>query len=132
MATQPYQFTDAQIDQVIFYLGYPPRGLGQVVFPYPYIMRQYLALMYFLTQDCGPSQAQQIITILASCTTLWTAIQTASGNLATESAGPWVHNKREVRDRINLYNYYRKQLSIAVGIPLYGGDTGGSSRQIVV
>ena len=44
MAFTPYAFTDAQLVDIRRFCGYPALGDGNVVFPYPWILKQYLAL----------------------------------------------------------------------------------------
>lgn len=118
MALTLYAFTDQQKVDIRRFCGYPPYGLGTVVFPYPWIMRYYLALEYYLSQACSQDEGNTIVTIyLAQLYVLQPAIANATDNLDTDAAGPWQHNKHEVRDRVGLYNYWRHQLCEMCGIP---------------
>lgn len=42
-------------------------------------------------------------------------IQGAASNLDTDQAAVWTHNKNEVTDRINLFNYLRRELCTFLG-----------------
>lgn len=42
-------------------------------------------------------------------------IQTAAGNLDTDQAAVWKRNQNEVNDRINLFNYLRRDLCTFLG-----------------
>ncbi len=48
MPFTPYTFTSAQLVDIRRFCGYPAYGDGAVVFPFPWIMRYYLALEYRL------------------------------------------------------------------------------------
>ncbi len=112
-----YPFTDQQKVDIRRFCGFPPYGEGTVVFPYPWIMRQYLALEYYLSQACTQDEGNTIVTVyLAQLYVLQPAIGFAGANLDTDKAGPWTHNKNEVRDRIRLYTFWRLQLCQMIGI----------------
>jgi hypothetical protein len=54
-------------------------------------------------------------------------IQTAAGNLDTDQAAVWKRNASEISDRINLFNYTRRELCRFLGFPP-GPDLAGANR----
>ncbi len=110
--------TDAQKVDVRRFLGYPLYCTGDVIFPYPWIMRYYLALETRLNSMTA-SEVTVLTTIyLANLYTLEAAIPLASANLATDQAAVWTHNKQEVADRFDLFNRWRAYLAEFIGVPL--------------
>ena len=133
MAFTPYTFTDAQLVDIRRFCGYPAYGDGAVVFPFPWIMKQYLALEYRLQHLDANEGAVVVNTYLANLNTLETAIVGASANLDTDSAAVWKHNKNEVRDREALFASWRRKLAAFLGVPMGPQfDDGGSSFSLVV
>ncbi len=110
-------FTSAQLVDIRRFCGYPAMGDGNVVFPYPWIMRHYLALEYRLQHMTIDEGAVVINTYLTNLYTLENAVPGAGANLDTDEAAVWKHNKREVRDRMNLFDSWRRRLCQFLGIP---------------
>lgn len=54
---------------------------------------------------------------LTPLATLEAALLSASDNLDTDTAGPWIANKREVSQRTGLYNKFRRDMCGFLGIP---------------
>lgn len=126
-----YTFTSAQLVDIRRYCGYPAYGDGAVVFPSPWIMRQYLALEYRLLHMSADEGAVVATTYLANLATLENAIPTTSDNLDTDSAAVWTHNKNELRDREVLFDSWRRRLANFLGVPV-GPQFGGRTSALVV
>jgi hypothetical protein len=131
MAFTPYTFTDAQLVDVRRFCGYPAYGDGAVVFPNPWIMRQYLALEYRMQHISTNEGLVVVNTYLANLYTLETAIPGTSANLDTSVAAVWTHNPREQADRDRLFDSWRRRLCDFLGVPP-GPNFGGSSNSLVV
>ncbi len=132
MPTTLYTFTDQQLIDIRRYCGYPAYGDGSVVFPQPWIMRQYLALEYRL-QHLDSSEGGVVVNnYLASLSTLESAITAASANLDTDAAAVWKHNKQEVKDRIALYTWTRRQLCDFLGVPPGPNFNSGAGISFIV
>jgi len=117
MAFIPYTFTDAQLVDIRRFCGYPVYGSGAVVFPAPWVMKQYMALEYKL-QNINTDEADVVInTYLMNLNTLENAIPSTGANLDTESAAVWTHNKDEQRDRERLFDSWRRRLCQFLGVP---------------
>jgi hypothetical protein len=129
----PYTFTDAQKVDIRRFCGFESYGTGTVVFPFPWIERRYLALEYRMNSTTPDEATVLTSIILPNLYSLELAVPLASANLATDSAGPWVHNKNEVKDRVALFQWWRRYLCSFLGIPPGPGLVGGgANRQIVV
>lgn len=126
-----YTFTSAQLVDIRRFCGYPAYGDGGVVFPYPWIMKQYLALEYRLQHMSTDEGAVVVTTYLANLYTLENAIPAAGANLDTDAAAVWIHNKNEVRDRDALFNSWRRRLANFLGVPV-GPQFGDQSNCLVV
>ncbi len=126
-------FTDAQKVDIRRFCGFEAYGTGTVVFPEPFIMRRYLALEYRMNTVTQNENTVVTTIILPNLYTLELAIPNASSNLATDAAGPWVHNKNEVKDRVALFNWWRNYLCDFMGVPNGPGlASSGSTRRMVV
>ena len=133
MAFTPYAFTDQQLVDIRRFCGYPALGDGNVVFPYPWIMKQYLALEYRLQHMSQTEGGVVVTTYLANLYTLESAIPAAGANLDTDQAAVWTHNKHEVRDRDALFANWRRKLCAFLGVPAGPNFEGPSnSLQLVV
>ena len=131
MAT-PYVFTDSQLTDIRRYCGYPARGTGVIVFPFPWWFKYYQALEVRL-QNLLPNEATIVLTYLAQLATLEAAIPNAGANLDTDRADVWFHNKQEVRDRVALYAQWRMEFCNILGVPPGDGLKGsGNNIRMVV
>ncbi|TCG09355.1 hypothetical protein BZM27_06020 [Paraburkholderia steynii] len=131
MPFTPYVFTSAQLVDIRRHTGYPAYGDGAVVFPAPWLQRNYLALEYRLQHMSTDEGSVVVNTYLANLTTLENAIPTTSDNLDTDQAAVWTHNKNELRDREALFDSWRRRLCNFLGVPR-GPQFGGPSNSLVV
>jgi hypothetical protein len=128
-----YTFTDAQLVDIRRFCGYPAYGDGAVVFPLPWIMRQYLALEYRLQHISASEGAVVVNTYLTNLTTLETAIPGTGANLDTDVAAVWTHNANEQRDRDRLFDSWRRRLCNFLGVepgPNFGGQSNSISMVV--
>lgn len=131
MPFTPYTFTSAQLTDIRRHCGYPALGDGNVVFPYPWIMKTYLALEYRLQHMSADEGNVVVNTYLANLTTLENAIPGTSANLDTDQAAVWKHNANEQADRDRLFDSWRRRLCNFLGVPP-GPNFGGASNALVV
>jgi len=131
MSFTAYTFTDAQLVDIRRFCGYPVYGSGALVFPAPWVMRNYMALEYKL-QNLGSDEASVLITTyLSNLYTLENAIPAASANLDTEAAAVWTHNRHELRERDALFDGWRRRLCNFLGVPP-GPNFSGQSHCLTV
>lgn len=131
MPFTPYTFTDAQLVDIRRFAGYPALGDGNVVFPYPWMVKKYLALEYRLQHISASEGAVVVNTYLTNLYTLESAIPATGANLDTDQAAVWKHNKNEARDRDALFDSWRRRLCNFLGVPP-GPNFGGASNALVV
>jgi hypothetical protein len=68
---------------------------------------------------------------VANLVLLETDIPSVRENLDTDQAAVWTHNKNELRDRADLFSYYRPELCKFMGIPPGPGLGDGGFRRVV-
>ncbi|KVC81391.1 hypothetical protein [Burkholderia ubonensis] len=117
MPFNAYTFTSAQLVDIRRFCWYPAYGDGAVVFPYPWIMKQYLALEYRLQHISTDEGAVVVNTYLTNLYTLESAIPATGANLDTDQAAVWKHNKNEQADRDRLFDSWRMRLCAFLGVP---------------
>lgn len=122
-------FTDAERVQIRRYCGYPAYGPGASGFQGWRFFQSYGLLEYRLTNITDEEQAQ-VRTYLTTLAELEAAVPATGDNLDTDQAAVWVHNKNELRDRMQLYNTWRKQLCDFLGIPPGRGISDAPSNGI--
>ncbi len=128
-----FTFTDQQLVDIRRFCGYPALGDGNVVFPFPWIMKQYLALEYRLTHLSTDEGNTLVTTYLTPLYAMETDLGTVYSNLDTAAAGPWQHNANEQRDKVRLFDYWRRRLCTFLDIPPGPNlAAGGNSMQMVV
>jgi len=72
------------------------------------------------------TEYENVVTYLTSLATLEAAIPAAGQNLDTDQASVWVHNKKEVADRIALYTWHRRELCALLNVPPGPSLAGGN------
>ena len=108
--------TDAQLVDARRYCGFPVYG-GQPVQAFGYRFFQWYGTLEFRMNNLDPAETTVVTNMLTTLNTLESAIPGTGSNLDTESAGPWVHNKNELRDREALYLSWRLKLCAFFGVP---------------
>jgi hypothetical protein len=105
-------FTGAQVAAIRQYCGYGSYAA------YGYILGgSGMAIIDEQISLVVATEQAQIVTILTLLPTLDVAIQTAADNLDTDQAAVWTHNKTEIPERTNLFNYYRRRLCSLLNVP---------------
>src|ERR1035437_7165566 len=123
--------TDAQKADVRRHCGFPVYG-AEVGSNAGYRYFQAFGFLEFRMNNLRPEEETIVIsTYLANLTTLESAIPTTSANLDTAPAAVWFHNPREMKDRLALFDTWRRRLCEFLGIPPVPGLR-SSGRQMVV
>lgn len=102
------------------FCGFPVYGNGLTASPPSFGYRyytQYLILEYRLN-NLAPEEETTLISVYLNniSSLLEPAILTASGNLDTDQAAVWYHNKEEVGDRFGLYRLWCRRLIEFLGV----------------
>jgi len=132
MPVPAHTFTEAELIDIRRYCGYPAVGTGVVVFPFPWWFKYYSALETRL-QNLTDTEATVVTTYLTQLDALELAIFNASTNLGTSAAAVWTRNEKEIHDRTNLLDQWRRKLCGFLGVPAGPdlGDSGNSIRIVV-
>lgn len=112
-----FDFSSQQLTDIRRFCGYPAIGDGNVVFPFPWVMRQYLALEYrlqHLSQTDGTTLVSQY---LAPLYAVEQSLASVWQNLDTSQAAVWTHNVNEQRDKVEAFDYWRRRLCAFLQIP---------------
>lgn len=129
-----FEFTSQQLADVRRFCGYPAVGDGSVVFPFPWIMRQYLALEYrlqHLSQTDGSTLVAQYLSPLYA---IEQSLSMVWQNLDTAQAAVWTHNASEQEDKVRTFDYWRRRLCSFLQVPPgpeLSAPVGASMRMVV-
>lgn len=112
-----YEFTAQQLADIRRFCGYPAVGDGNVVFPFPWIMRQYVALEYRL-QHLSETDGSVLVTqYLSPLYAIEQSLSVVWQNLDTAQAAVWTHNANEQRDKVRAFDYWRRRLCSFLQVP---------------
>jgi hypothetical protein len=113
--------TSAQIVDVRRYMGYSVSGNTT---SQPYREPAYsdvtlasLSIDYRLANLTSDEENVLTTTYLPNLNSREQEIQGAASNLDTDQAAVWKRNSQEVSDRINLFNWLRRDLCVFLGFP---------------
>ncbi len=125
-------FTTAQKVDIRRYCGYPVFG-GTPTQAFGYRFMTQYGTLEFRMNNLATEEETVVTNMLTTLNGLETAITGAGANLDTDSAAVWTHNKREVKDRAELFDLWRGKLCEFFGVqrgPNFGGS--GNSMELVV
>lgn len=111
------------------FCGYPMFGGTPSSFQSYRFFQAYGTLEYRMTNLSAAEETTLRTTYLTGPNNLYQleqAVTSASDNLDTDQAAVWTHNRTEVRDRMRLYNLWRRQLCAFLGVPAGPGMSGSS------
>jgi hypothetical protein len=110
-------FTDQEKTDIRRFCGYPVFGQSPNQFVDYRFFQAYGNLEYKMN-NLLPSEETVLRTIyLAQLYPLEAAIPGAGGNLDTDQAAVWTHNRDEVRERTVLFDLWRGRLCRFLGVP---------------
>lgn len=130
MTVPAHTFPEHRLVDIRRYCGYPAVGTGVIVFPFPWWFKYYSALETRL-QNLTDTEATVVTNYLTQLDALELAIFNASTNLGTSAAAVWTRNEKEVQDRTNLFDQWRRKLCGFLGVPP-GPDLEGSGNNMRV
>ena len=123
-------FTDAERIDIRRHCGYPAYGAGHAGFQGWRFFQVYGAMEWRVSHliDTEVTVVRGYLTTLAA---LEAAIPAASSGLDTAQAAVWTRNENELRDRIRLFDSWRRRLCGFLGIPP-GPALGDAGVRLVV
>jgi len=102
-------FTDAQATDIRRYCGYPAYGAGPAGFQGWRFFTAY-GLLEFRIANLSDSETAVVTNYLATLAQLETAVTDAGSNLGTAAASVWTRNPAELRERMALFDDWRRRL----------------------
>jgi hypothetical protein len=123
-------FTDTEKTDIRRFCGYPAFGAGNSGFQSWRFFQAY-GLLEFRMNNLSDAEAVVVRRYLGTLTVLENAVPRASDNLDTDQAAVWTRNRDELRDRVRLYDDWRRRLCGFFGIPP-GPDMLDSGMSLVV
>ena len=121
---------DADRVDVRRFCGYPAYGSGPAGFQ-SWRFFQAFGLLEYRLSNLGQSEVVVVQGYLATLRQLETGVVGAAGNLDTDKASIWTHNRDEVRDRTLLLDDWRRRLCAFMGLPPGPGLGDGQVRIVV-
>ncbi len=122
-------FTDQQKTDIRRFCGFPAYGASDAGSGWRFFTA-YGALEYRMN-NLSSNEVAVVVTYLATLTQLEMAVLGASDNLDSDAAASWTHNKDEVRDRLRLFDNWRRRLCAFLGVPP-GEGLGSGGLSLVV
>jgi hypothetical protein len=107
--------SDAEKVDVRRFGGFPAYGLGPTTDPFNRTFAAFTG-MEFRINNLQPPELLVVRARLAALYTAETGLEAASGNLDTDQAAVWHHNKTEVADRTQHFDMLRRRLCQFLGI----------------
>jgi len=108
--------SDAEKTDARRFCGYPAYGAAPAGFE-TWRFYQVYGLLEFRLNNLSVPELGVIRRYLATLTVLETAIPRAGENLDTDVAAVWTRNQSEPRDRMKLFDGWRRRLCGFLGIP---------------
>ena len=109
-------FTDAQRTDIRRFCGYPAYGVGASGFQGWRFFQAYGLLEYRMSNLSAAEEAV-VRQYLGTLCGLELAVPEAGQNLDTDQAAVWTRNPDELRDRMALFDEWRRLLCGFLGIP---------------
>lgn len=109
-------FLDSEKTDIRRFCGYPAYGAGPAGFQSWRFFQAYGLLEYRMNNLAG-GEEQVVRGYLVNLNALEAAIPQSSQNLDTDQAAVWRHNAQEVRDRLSLFDNWRRRLCGFLGVP---------------
>jgi hypothetical protein len=108
-------FSEAENTDIRRFCGYPAHGVGGLLQGWRYY--QVYGLLEYRLLHLSGSEETVVRHYLTTLSALERAVVEASGNLDTDQAAVWTHNRDEVRDRVRLFDDWRRRLAGFLGVP---------------
>ena len=108
-------FSEAEKTEIRRFCGYPARGVGGLLQGWRFY--QVYGLLEYRLLWLSSSEEAVVRHYLPTLSGHERAVIEAGGNLDTDQAAVWTHNRDEVRDRLRLFDDWRRRLCGFMGVP---------------
>ena len=102
-------FTTAEQTDIRRFCGYPAHGAGSSGMQGWRFFQAY-GLLEFRINNLSDAESTVVRRYLGTLTVLEHAVPRVSDNLDTEQASVWTRNRDELRDRLRLFDEWRRRL----------------------
>jgi hypothetical protein len=109
-------FTDPEKTDIRRFCGYPAYGAAPSSLQ-TWRFYQAYGLLEFRINNLSDAESAVVRRYLGTLTVLEHAVPRAADNLDTDQATVWTRNRDELRDRIRLFDDWRKRLCGFLGVP---------------
>lgn len=109
-------FTDAEKADIRRYCGYPAYGAANSAMQ-SWRYFQIYGLLEFRMNNLSEEEAAIVRRYLGTLTVLELAVPRSGENLDTDQAAVWTRNRDELRDRMRLFDDWRRRLCGFFGVP---------------
>jgi hypothetical protein len=123
-------FTSAQATDIRRFCGYPAYGAGPAGFQGWRYFTAY-GLLEFRIQNLSAEEEAIVLTYLSTLVQLENAVVDAGNRLDTAEASVWTRNPAELRERVALFDGWRRRLCGFLGLPPGPALSDGSLRLVV-
>ena len=108
--------TDTETTDVRRFCGYPALGVAESGFIIWQYYGQNVQLEYRIAHLSNP-ELMVVRRYLATLINMEVGVPKTAENLDTDQASVWTRNKNEMRDRLTLFDEWRKRLCGFIGVP---------------
>jgi len=122
--------TDAEKTDTRRFMGYPAYGAGASGFQ-GWRFYQAYGLMEYRLNNLADAEGAVLRSYLTTLRMLEQAVPDAGANLDTAQVAVWTHNPNELRERLNLFEVWRRRLCGFLGLPA-GPDMANTGITLVV
>jgi hypothetical protein len=109
-------FTDAEKTDIRRYCGYPAYGAANSAMQ-SWRFFQIYGLLEFRINNLSDEEAAIVRRYIGTLTVLELAVPRSGENLDTDQAAVWTRNRDELRDRMRLFDDWRRRLCGFFGVP---------------
>lgn len=109
-------FTEAEKTDIRRYCGYPAYGAANSAMQ-SWRFFQIYGLLEFRINNLSDEEAAIVRRYLGTLTVLELAVPRSGENLDTDQAAVWTRNRDELRDRMRLFDDWRRRLCGFFGVP---------------
>jgi hypothetical protein len=124
------QITDSEKTDARRYCGYPAYGAAPSGFQ-TWRFYQVYGLMEFRLNNLSEPEIRVLRRYLGNLGVLENAIPRSAENLDTDAAAVWTRNRDELRDRVELFDDWRRRFCGFLGIPPGPALTGSGIALVV-
>lgn len=109
-------FLENQLVDIRRFCGYPVYGIGASGFQGWRFFQAY-GLLEYRMQNLTPEEAAVVLNYLTQLYSLESAVTGVTARLDTAQASVWTRNPQELRERVRLFDDWRRRLCGFMGVP---------------